>query len=1112
MSVNIKRSLDTISNCMTWFVQKIKSDNAMGLLDINQLSEDVLIPLFAEVYGYTDLSNLNVQEANYPGIDLGDESAQVAFQITSRADSTKVKNTLKTFVEREYYREYDRLVIYVITEKQGSYAGTGWDEIVGDRFVFSREEDIRDYRDLLRQIRHLPIGKVERVKEILERHLVDTTERVPVDELLDAQLHKQLTREKNSGRYIPGILVEVAKIKDEARFFAHPTLFYQKVLDEVFRLQIQEVNRFLRKLSLEPIRTRLRKGLPQSVTLETVYEHVSSLGQKLDRALDVLQPYYDLYWRAAELDDAAIPEDKEYVYRKMKWRLGMAAGRVTADIKKLLSDLRLISSRVLFIVGRAGQGKTNFICDFAERVLLKRSIPCVLFTGRDFSHVMPERIGEYFTQSVFGNRIDNLGDALCCLDEYAVESNAPVVIIVDGINENRNIEDFSHHLERFVERVLDHEYIKVVLTCRSEYFEERFGNFRQASFAHEIQFIKDFERYMSEAHKDRILDVYFDFFNLSYPYMAPRAAEVLKSDTLLLRMFCEAYGDMDAEESIQLPQIVDIYRDTVFREYLDRKIAGAAVYRKETSPIRVGLGDEYHRLLGRIVQLMVQGERYSDIPVADLEIANYDALAELLGEDVIVRRDLVTVDNVLSDKVEVINFTFDEFRDFLLANHLVTVVFRENRQRFEQIIDRMVAPNSPVAEGVRTYLFLAAKRTDGRHVHETINQKEWYGETFVKSIFSVEEEFITQEDLDEIKASFHESRRNASWILRLLVWRWRTSWYPRLNIHLLFELLDELDGDKYDELVRPGVSGSGIYGYDGSRSWTVTQLTTDIDRYLDDEFPSHLGESVNLIDFLVYLFPILGEGTYSSPAFQTFARFAELKPDAAVSILRKHTQIRHLGIRVQVWRMLSRIARDNPIPSSLGDEACQLLVRIGDEEPHRTQQLGTEIARFLEICAAEHGADYGESVDEAIPVVFRYLEPSSMILETDFRLFVVFDRHYTLAKFRVASRVRSGSYAEELVERIYDCLFGYSRDVSREYERYYAVEYPDFADFLYWKYGIEKQLADRISTRRDEGAYVGYGRDTIGMFSDETVSCALDSILSKLGEKKNEDQDRFCDK
>ena len=80
--MNLQKSLQRISELMAWFVQRVKSDNAMGLLDINHLSEDILIPLFVEVYGYAELVNLNTRGKNFPGIDLGDEAARVAFQIS----------------------------------------------------------------------------------------------------------------------------------------------------------------------------------------------------------------------------------------------------------------------------------------------------------------------------------------------------------------------------------------------------------------------------------------------------------------------------------------------------------------------------------------------------------------------------------------------------------------------------------------------------------------------------------------------------------------------------------------------------------------------------------------------------------------------------------------------------------------------------------------------------------------------------------------------------------------------------------------------------------------------------------------------------------------------
>lgn len=134
-------------------------------------------------------------------------------------------------------------------------------------------------------------------------------------------------------------------------------------------------------------------------------------------------------------------------------------------------------------------------------------------------------------------------------------------------------------------------------------------------------------------------------------------------------------------------------------------------------------------------------------------------------------------------------------------------------------------------------------------------------------------------------------------------------------------------------------------------------------------------------------------------------------------------------------------------------------------------------------------------------VLFHTITSHAMILEHDFRLLVVFDRRYGLSEFRLASQVAPGSYADELVERIHDCLFKYPRDVYAEYEKYYAVEYSDFAEFLYWKYGVDKSIARKISDRVSSGAYIGYGRNSIGMFGDETFAFVLRRILSELGEQ-----------
>jgi hypothetical protein len=946
---------------MAWFVQRVKSDNAMGLLDINHLSEDVLIPVFVEVYGYADLVNLNTRGENYPAVDLGDETAGVAFQVTSDAGSSKIKETLETFIRCEHYKRYSHLIIYVITEKQGSYAGTGWNEIIGGRFAFSKDHDIRDYSDLLQTIRHLPIEKVQRVEAILEQHFREA-QRVSVRELVRNHLHRQLAKEKNSKKYIPDIFVEVAKVKDEARFFAHPTLFFQKALGDVVQLDFSNVNRVLQKLSLEPVQLNWQCSTDSEVNIDSVYEHASSLSEALSQIRDVLYLYS---YRSHSLPDATnVPPNKRYIYQDMKYFLRRVASSVVFDIDELLENLRLMSSRLLFIVGRAGQGKTNFVCNFAETVLAKRSIPCAFFTGREFNHIAPERIGEYFAESIFGDRVGNVDDALDHLSRLAVESNAPVVIIIDGINEHKSIQAFSHYLERFVEKVLEHNHIKLILTCRSEYFEERFSNFKQSSFVEEIRFIDNLERYMSGMHKDQMVEGHFRFFNLHYPYMSQHAAETLGNDTLLLRMFCEAYGDVSAEKEIQLPQIVDIYREKIFREYLERKIGSAIECDVDSSRIRVRPGERYHQVLEYIIKLMLQREQYADIAITDLPTEYDDALGILLGEDIIIRKDLVNVDTMFSDRIEVVNFTFDEFRDFLLAKHLITAIFQQDRRSFEEIVDRIVTPESPVAEGIRTYLFFASRRPSGRDVLAVISEKEWYHDIFIKSIFAVEEEFITQDDLDEIKTRFFENERNASWIIRMSVWRWRTSRYPQLNIRLLFEIFNELDEDTYEKLVEPGFSDWGVYGFDGSRSLKIEQLTSDLSKHLGSEDLPITDDFVNLMELLICFFPIWKRQAFSLPAFETFAKFAKLKPDVAVTLLRKYTRITHMGIRTQVWRMLTHIAKTDEIPTELVEEACQLLLQTGGNAQPGSDSVAKEIVRFLETIAREKQLWYTDPVIE----------------------------------------------------------------------------------------------------------------------------------------------------
>ena len=170
--MNLKKSQDRINELMSIFVVQVKGAGAMSRTDINHVSENVLIPLLSEIYGHTDLRNLNVSEdPNFPAIDLGDEKTKTAYQITSTSSSEKIKDTLKKFVKYKLYEEYDRLVIYILTEKQETYQGRGFEEIIQGKFSFDKENDIRDYQDLLKEISGFSsVDKSRRIENILEEH------------------------------------------------------------------------------------------------------------------------------------------------------------------------------------------------------------------------------------------------------------------------------------------------------------------------------------------------------------------------------------------------------------------------------------------------------------------------------------------------------------------------------------------------------------------------------------------------------------------------------------------------------------------------------------------------------------------------------------------------------------------------------------------------------------------------------------------------------------------------------------------------------------------------------------------------------------------------------
>ena len=134
---------------LSQLVIEVEASVAMNHFDSNKICEDVVCGVMRELYGFEALRNLNSEEkVNYPGIDLADDDARVAIQVTSDKSLKKIKDTLRKAIKHRLTEKYDRIIIYCLTRKQQSYSKDAISAVCGDDIRFSISSNILDYTDI----------------------------------------------------------------------------------------------------------------------------------------------------------------------------------------------------------------------------------------------------------------------------------------------------------------------------------------------------------------------------------------------------------------------------------------------------------------------------------------------------------------------------------------------------------------------------------------------------------------------------------------------------------------------------------------------------------------------------------------------------------------------------------------------------------------------------------------------------------------------------------------------------------------------------------------------------------------------------------------------------
>ena len=158
-----------INDKLSWYVTTIRNDNKRGYQDANRDAEDVFGFILNVIYDY-ELENLNKKEINFPGIDLGDDKNRISVQVTSDNRSSKIKDTLKIFLRKNYIYKYDRLIILIIGEKE-KYSF----KFDSGALSFDLKKDIIGLTELMIEIGKLSEEKLQKISEYMDHSILFET-------------------------------------------------------------------------------------------------------------------------------------------------------------------------------------------------------------------------------------------------------------------------------------------------------------------------------------------------------------------------------------------------------------------------------------------------------------------------------------------------------------------------------------------------------------------------------------------------------------------------------------------------------------------------------------------------------------------------------------------------------------------------------------------------------------------------------------------------------------------------------------------------------------------------------------------------------------------------
>lgn len=897
--MNQQKAIEEIGKALGVLAYQVEQENLSGMFSKNSLIEDLFLPVFSILYSAPALRNLNATGRNHAHLDLADATARFSMQITTDSSAAKVKKTLQGVIDDDLTKEYDRVVVFILQPKRPAFtkaSETKWRKICGKKLKFNPEEDVIALPSLLSKIRNLPFQDILRVRKIVAESVIGE-EHVDVLSLVKSVSDKHLSYEQKTGRYIPGVFIETRETKQLCRSFCHPTLFLERSIESAERIDLPSWNQFLDKCGVHALDFPALKHLTNGADLQAAEKHAQDAWLSYEPLLPLIKEYKHNGVRRNPLPSAT-PRQLAF-YEKNSHVLTNEFQYLKSSIDDIREDFESSYKRVLLITGAAGQGKTNLLCDLYENFIGKHIVPCAFVSGRELGLKGTESLSEVLRKHLFGEQFATLEDGFARLSSEALKLNKPFVLIIDGLNEHRDIGKFSHQLEMVVDGLLTYPGIRFLFSCRTEFFEDRFSNLMQGALKPQVMLCRSTESRLSDEAREEMLTIYFEYFEVDGRRVAEHVSKQLTKDLLLLRFFCEGYGKRGKEQTYVQPDIRHFYRDELFALYLEQKLRKAAGFLQTLTTVAspVSPVGELHSVLRLCLAYMLKRGQFVAVPFSEIPNELRQALYALLDEELIIRKDRsIDINNPAAESV---NFTFDELRDFLISKHLIEDVFSSGPTKFNNALKRFSPQSSPI-EGIQRFLFYASRKPHHANFLAHYKRHDWYTQVYFREVFNIDQQYLRADDIEAIRSLLAKGDWKGREAARTLAVRWHPMHWPTLNLGVLVDYVLQEGSSAYESLIANDFRHSR---YDET---PLAQQFCDLAEVCvqADDIAKRFSEFRELVRLLILMLPFHADSWWRSPALVALQSFLSVAPNETMEELIAFPLERFPAHARNVWRLL----------------------------------------------------------------------------------------------------------------------------------------------------------------------------------------------------------------